>query len=300
MAWNGIVGQALAVGVLQQHLGRGRTAAGYLFVGPAGVGKRRVAVELAKAINCAAAPHGPCDACDSCGRILRGVYPDLHQLSPVGSSATIRIEDIRHVLERVSLRPFMARRQVVILDGADRLTDEAANALLKMLEEPPSQSMFVLLAQQPSGCLPTIVSRCQVIRFERLGEDVVRQLLAAQELKGLSEAQIEQIAHLARGSMERAEALAKDWKAYQRIVEHVTAADASRWLTWSAPTEREEMLRWLDCSIMQLRDTALEGANAAAADAALECIELAESLDQSANTRLVGIMLRERWIELLK
>ena len=307
MAWSVIEGQSTALEMLQAHLRQGRVASAYLFVGPAGVGKQLTAIELAKAINCATGGADACgaEACDSCRRIDRQVHPDIHRMSPEGAAQAIRIETIREVLGRIALRPFMARRQVVLIDGADRLTDEAANALLKMLEEPPSQAMFILLAGQTSACLPTVVSRCHVIRFQRLPDRVIEQRLVTE---GQSEAQARSIARLASGSLASAGEIREEWDAYAAILERLACADASSWLGWTAPTDRKELARWIACSIARLRETAVTAA-ASDADAfdpercvetAVSFIELAEALEQMANARLVGTLLRERWMDLLE
>jgi DNA polymerase-3 subunit delta' len=125
---------------------------------------------MAKALNCLApsAQDRPCDACIPCRHIARHIHPDVHWLSPGGSSDQVKIDAVRQVLGRIALRPFSGRYQAVLLDGAHRLTEEAANSLLKSLEEPPAHTRFVLTTSQLSRCLPTITSRCQLVRFHRL------------------------------------------------------------------------------------------------------------------------------------
>ena len=165
--WSDIIGQELAKRLLQNDLASGRIANAYLLSGPEGAGKRRLALEFAKALNCAAEPAGrPCGACAICSQIGRGVHPDVHLLVPGGASEQIKIDDIRQLLGRIFLKPFSVRMQVAILDGAERLTEEAANSLLKALEEPPGSTCFVLTSARPLHCLPTVVSRCRLIRCQ--------------------------------------------------------------------------------------------------------------------------------------
>ena len=163
--------------LLQRHLAQGRVPSAFLFTGPEGVGKRLTAFEVAKALNCERLAEEACDQCEQCRRIDRRVHPDVHELTPQGALEAIRIDEIRQVMSRIALRPFMARVQVVILDGADRLTEEAANSLLKLLEEPPGHARLFLLASQPTRCLPTIVSRCEMVRFWRLPSALVEAVL---------------------------------------------------------------------------------------------------------------------------
>ena len=360
--WHTILGQPLALRVLQSHLVRQRIAPAYLLVGPEGVGKRTAAVEMAKSVNCdragtfhageevstavgpstdrggtlAAAEgvsataglptdpnwyYGPCDACASCQKITRDVHPDVHRLSPHGASESIPIDDVRHLLERVSLRPYMGKRTVAIIDGADRLTEEAANSLLKALEEPPGQTVFLLTTAHPARCLSTIISRCRIVRFQRLTADVIEQLLTRIHP---DEPQLARAAgRLAQGSMARAVELCAQWAHHEATVKLLESDGVAAWLSWEMPKDREELSRWLGEAILWLRDVAVAGvADSSLVDhphaleairrqasrvdpdrcvsTALSLVELKTSLDeQSISPRLVGTLLRERWIELL-
>ena len=320
MAWSEILGQPLALRILQAHLLRDRVASAYLFVGPPGVGKRMAARELAKALNCEQRDGAPCDQCAQCRRIIRGTHPDLWQLEPQGGSGTIHIEDIRQLLARVMLRPFMARTQVVIIDGAHRLTEEAANSLLKVLEEPPTHARLILLTDQLSDVLPTIRSRCQSVRFQRLPDSLVKRWLIEHERTDADRAAT--IASLAQGSLARAVECAKNWDAQSQCVARFTSGQPTAWLEWAVPKERQELARWIEASVWWLRDVAVGQAagdepliHRAAAeaihrqaqtwdqdrciDATMRCVALWESLDQAANARLIATLLRETWLSLL-
>ncbi|MBI3311936.1 MAG: DNA polymerase III subunit delta', partial [Candidatus Omnitrophica bacterium] len=255
MAWSEIRGQQLAVTMLQTDLAKQRVAAAYLFTGPEGVGKRLVASELAKALNCERFPEGPCDRCGSCQRITRQAHPDFHLLSPKGASETVRIDDVRQVVGRVALRPFMARMQVVIVDGADRLTEEAANSFLKVLEEPPGQARFILLTAQPAACLPTIVSRCRVIRFQRLAAPLIEERLIHAHQCDPKVAQ--SVSRLAQGSLSTAIKLAAEWPAYQAIMAQAGSERPMTWLEWTIPNDRQELSRWLAAAVWWLRDVSV-------------------------------------------
>ena len=321
MAWTDIHGQSLALRVLQADLTQQRVAPAYLFTGPEGVGKRLAAFEMAKALNCAAGVGGPCDQCDSCRRMRRRVHPDLYELSTHGGSEAIRIDDARGVLARIALRPFMAQYQVVIINGAEHLTEEAANLLLKSLEEPPSQARFLLISAQPSACLPTIVSRCKTIRFQRLSDALIDTLVVQRcSCDATVAASVSRLAH---GSLSRAMELAEQWDAYAAMVAHLGESSPTAWLEWSVPTDRQEVSRWLACAIVWLRDLAVASVaderllnhrqvlpaiqrqarrinHERSVDTAMQLIELWESLEQMANPRLVGTLLREHWLDLLK
>lgn len=307
MAWSSILGQPTAVRVLQADVIRNRLAPAYLFVGSEGVGKRLTAMELAKTVSCERPLEGACNECAPCRRISRGVHPDVHGVVPQGGASTIAIDQVRWVLERVSLRPFFGRRSMVIVDGAHRLTDEAANSFLKALEEPPGQTTFLLLTSQPARCLPTILSRARTVRFRPLEAGLIEELLRTRHNQHPEMARL--VSRLAQGSLARALALCEEWEAYQAIHAQVTAGQAGAWLRWSVPKEREALMRWLDMSIAQLRDDAVASVaqpspahfpRERCIETAFRMMELRRSFeDQMLSPRLVGTLLRESWLTLL-
>ncbi len=175
MALSDVVGHARPVKTLIQALESGRVAHAYMFVGPDGVGKATLAVNFAKALQCRGGGTDACDSCGSCEKVSRGSHPDVFFVEPEG--AQIRIEQIRDLQQRMVYRPLEGSRRCVILDRAHDMTLQAANALLKVLEEPPEGNVMILIARSTSVLPPTIVSRCQVIRFSPLSAMEVARCL---------------------------------------------------------------------------------------------------------------------------
>jgi DNA polymerase-3 subunit delta' len=177
-----LVGHRRLIALLSRAVARNTLPPSLLLAGPAGVGKRRAALAIAEAINCtnpqtsADLERDACGECASCRRIARGSHPDVIVLQP-GDSGTIKIEDVRDVVQKAGYRPFEARRRVVIIDEADALVPAAQNALLKTLEEPPSASLFVLVSSMPDALLPTVLSRCPRLRFGPLSPSEIADVL---------------------------------------------------------------------------------------------------------------------------
>ncbi|MEY4700186.1 MAG: hypothetical protein RL326_373 [Pseudomonadota bacterium] len=185
--------QALSTLVREERL-----PSSLLFAGTEGVGKHAVARELARQLLCQsspAAPQGGCGECKPCKLFDSGNHPDIHTLTFGTDGASV--DDIRQVLERLSLRAFMGTRKVAIFDNADSISMVGANCILKTLEEPRPENFFILIASNPSKLPSTILSRCQRWFFDRLSEDEVRSVLHA---RGASEEEMA-LAALADGSI---------------------------------------------------------------------------------------------------
>lgn len=149
---------------LVRALEQGRASHAYLFLGAPGSGKLDAAWALAQALLC---EDGGCGTCDACGRVARHTHPDVHFLSPESATGYL-IAQIRDLLEDVALAPIRAASKVYIVDRAEQLRANSANALLKTLEEPPAGVAFILLGTSADAILPTIVSRCQCVPFRLL------------------------------------------------------------------------------------------------------------------------------------
>ena len=208
MPFTSIRGQDRALSLLRLAWREGRLSQAYCFFGPAGVGKRTAALALAQAVNCLAVPEtgiaveasDACGACSACRKIAAGVHPDVSVVGPAEKSV-ISIDQIREVTQRAALYPYEGKTKVFILDPAERMQEPAANALLKTLEEPVAGTLFILVSAGPSALLPTIVSRCQMVRFDPLGEGSLREIMAR---SGRTAEEARTAAALAGGSAERA------------------------------------------------------------------------------------------------
>lgn len=172
-AWDDLVGQHRATSYLRRAVETDSVSHAYLFVGPTGSGKKSAARALACALFCA---DGGCGSCAACRRVRSSAHPDLHVIAPEGAASEYLIDQVRDVVHDVSLKPIEASHKVYIFDGG-RFNDSAANAFLKTLEEPPSDVVIVLLAADFDDVIPTIASRCQVVRFAPVPESTARALV---------------------------------------------------------------------------------------------------------------------------
>ena len=224
--FDAIIGQRLPVRLLQQFVLTGAIPHALLFTGISGVGKYTLAKTFAMALNChrhsspsinetAESITLPCGTCAACHKIEHERHPDVIFLKP--QKASLRIDRIRGLLGTLAMKPFSARHRVVIIDDAHTMTQEAGNALLKVLEEPPSDTILVLITSQKEKLLPTIVSRCRHIQFQPLSAEDLATLLVRHQAVAPDQASI--IADMADGSLEKATMLALDkWHAVRNWV----------------------------------------------------------------------------------
>ncbi|HYR02031.1 MAG TPA: DNA polymerase III subunit delta', partial [Syntrophobacteria bacterium] len=167
MGFSEIIGQNRVIRLVRQALRHGRLPHALLFAGLDGVGKRRTALALARVLNCEGASSGDsCDRCLSCRKMASGNHPDLLLVEREGQF--IRIDRIRDLQRRLRFRPLEGRKRVILIHEAETMRTEAANALLKILEEPPPDNLFILTAPDSTALLPTIASRCLCLRFQPL------------------------------------------------------------------------------------------------------------------------------------
>jgi DNA polymerase-3 subunit delta' len=197
MDW-GILGHEWAVDLLSEHVAGGEARHAYLFCGPEGVGRRTLALRFAQAINCPSppAPGIPCRACRTCLRIERQEHPDLDLVQASGEGKEIKISQVRELQHHLALLPYEARYRIALLANFQDASLSAQNALLKTLEEAPAKVILLLTADAPESLLPTIVSRCEVLRLRPLAVDQAALSLVR---PGLDAAQARLLAHLSGG-----------------------------------------------------------------------------------------------------
>ncbi|MBC7246278.1 MAG: DNA polymerase III subunit delta' [Actinobacteria bacterium] len=195
--WGEIYGQEKAVSLLRDGLRRGDLPHALLFTGPRGVGKFSAALLFAAAVLC---PRGEPDGCPSCRKVAAGVHPDLHVLEPEGLS--VKVEQVRGLDAELSAKALESSCKVAIIDEADAMTREAANAFLKTLEEPAPGTYVVLVCESKENLLPTVLSRCREVRFTSLGRRDLERFLVERE--GLPEEEAQGMARRSGGIFGRA------------------------------------------------------------------------------------------------
>jgi len=197
MAFARILGHERLRGLLARAIGHHRLPPALLFSGPSGVGKKTLALAVGRALLCEVDDGDACDACAACSRAARGLHPDAILIEADGAS--IKIEQVRDVVREIAGRPFESRARAVVFDEAHLLTEQAQNALLKSLEEPPATSHVFLVTASPQALLPTIRSRCQTLRFSPLPQSRLETHL--RERIGLSADEARLRAALSGGSL---------------------------------------------------------------------------------------------------
>jgi len=248
MAIKDILDQEVVKKILQGALKENRIAHSYLFTGPAGTGKWLIAIELAKAVNCLKGGLDSCGECLACKKISRLVHPDLSLIFPLPPSSSgkkskkekeeeeqknrtkfieeklsnpykivkyekpgsISIEEVRNVQKNLIYTPVEAKYKVLIVQEPEKMSLAAENCFLKTLEEPPRDSLLIFLSSEPEKLLPTIVSRCQRIRFKRIPEELIARRL--EEIFKLSGEKALHYARLSEGSLGMAFSLAEGGK----------------------------------------------------------------------------------------
>lgn len=214
MAFKDIAGNDRVKRILKLALERDRTPNSLLFTGPAGVGKRQTALTLAKALNCLEMTGDSCDRCPSCRAIDDGRHPDVMEIETRAGKQALAIDQTRLLKQAAYLRPMSGRKRVFILAAAEEMSADAANSLLKVLEEPPLFCHIVLVTENPYLLLPTIVSRCQTLAFSAISTEEIGRILADHDYP---EDQARVLSLLVGGNLERA--LELEWDEAQALRE---------------------------------------------------------------------------------
>jgi DNA polymerase III subunit delta' len=208
MAFKDIPGNTRVKRILQMALERRRVPNSLLFSGPEGVGKKTTAYALAKALNCRHGKSDGCEECDSCRNIEARRHPDVIEIS--ADRNVIKIEQMRFLKQMAYLKPLSGSKRVFIVEQAEQMNAEAANSLLKVLEEPPLHTHIVLITSNPFLLLPTIRSRCQALNFSPVTREEIERILLE---KGYSQEQAKGLSAQVGGNLESA--LSLDWDEVQ-------------------------------------------------------------------------------------
>ncbi len=259
MSFKSILGHSKPIGLLQRAIKNDRVAHSYLFLGNEGIGKRLVALQFAKTLNCLKGDKvDSCDQCISCKKIDAFLHPDVLVLEP--ENQTLKVGQVRYMQRDLSFRPYEGKYRICILSSADRMAPHMSNTLLKTLEEPPPNTVLILLANHARLILPTILSRCQLVRFHPLPIPLVAKWL--RERHGLDEAGAHLLASLSEGSPGRALEIEGKIRNIRReeLIKGLVgekSLPAERMQGWvnSLPTkEREDLLLVLEVAKTLLRD----------------------------------------------
>ena len=200
LSFEDFAGQSAHIGQLQSDFASHAFVHAYLLAGPRGTGKKSVARLCAMAAVCRG-EHKPCGVCGPCRRVLADTHPDVHTVTRPKDKKFIVVDVVREVLEEVGVRSFEDGVKVIIFPKADEMNPQAQNCLLKTLEEPPQDTVFFLITDQPAALLPTIVSRCRTVRFHPLSlEKAAARLIAL----GLEPQQARRKARMAEGCVGQA------------------------------------------------------------------------------------------------
>ncbi len=232
MAFKDIAGNVRIKRILKLAFERGRVPHSVIFAGPEGVGRREMALTLAKTLNCRTLTADSCDECPSCRAIDAGTHPDVMVLTV--EVQKLKVEQTELVKQMAYLRPMMGRRRVFIIDDAKDMTPEASNSLLKVLEEPPAFAHIILLTDSPHFLLPTIRSRCQTLAFSPIGREEIEEILRERDV---SPEQARILALLVDGNLERA--LELDW-------DEVRALKEEAWGLFEALSSADRSSRFLE------------------------------------------------------
>jgi DNA polymerase-3 subunit delta' len=312
MSWSTILGHEQRIDAFRQIVARHRLAHAYLFVGPAGVGKRRFAQELAKALLCESTKTprtlDACDQCDACLLVDAGTHPDLFQVARPEDKNEFPAELMKELCRGFSLKAARGHGKIGIIDDADTFNDESANSFLKTLEEPPPGSLLILLSNNLDLQLATIKSRSQIVRFAPLSDAHVRQVL---QKHGIDDAaMLDRLVRLSGGSPGQAMALADEslWKFRRELLQGFvqpkvdSVALAEKFVDFAEEAGKEtasqrrranQMLRLL---IESFTDAARVQAGAAARSAESAELPLLASLAQRAGPDKIHALV-ERCLE---
>ncbi len=272
-----MIGNTWAADLLGHHIAEGQVRHAYLITGSEGIGKRTLALDFARALLCSEPPSEGefCKTCRPCVLVEGMVHPDLHVVVPEEEKVGLLVDDVRDLQHKIALTPIEGDRRIALLPDFDRATDNAANALLKTLEEPPGKVVFLLTARDQEGLLPTIVSRCEVIRLRSVNKGTLEDALIKQ---GYSADEAVLLAGVSAGLPGRALALGENKAALEERDERLDeligllSTDITGRLEYVEPylrtgnlqTKRNRMLKILETWLSFWRDLLIASSGAEA------------------------------------
>ncbi|MFC1576113.1 DNA polymerase III subunit delta' [Candidatus Omnitrophota bacterium] len=257
MSFEDIKGQDRAIGILTEAIRRMRIFSAYMFVGPDGIGKLAAAKNFAKAVNCKSRKTHPCEECVSCKKINSGAHPDVILAEPRLASSSVGIERVRELIARANLKPYEGIRKVFIIDKAHAMTQEAQNSFLKTLEEPPNDTTFILVSRSEAALLPTIASRCHVIKFSVAPRSLVKDVLKSKFNIKAAEADI--LSNFSSGRIGEAVRLSEENLIPRKnaLLRSLLSGGGDFYKVLSAHTSRRELKENIEFIISFLRDAFL-------------------------------------------
>ena len=296
--WN-LTGHEWAVDMLKKHIVHGTTRHAYLFSGPPGLGRRTLALRFAQALNCPTPVSTgiPCGTCRDCKQIESMRHADLSVVQADSEGGILKVDQIREVRKTLTYKPYQSKYRVALFLRFHEANDNAANALLKTLEEAPSYAVLILTADNPEQLLPTILSRCEVLRLRPLKlEEVQRDL----ESRGVESGRAKLIAHISSGRPGYARRLVEDdmllEKREERLNDLLTLLPASRvekfkyaeQLSKDKDSMRQTILFWLSYWRDVMLRTAQAGTPLVNVDRNVEIEDLAGKMDLSSARNVVS------------
>jgi DNA polymerase-3 subunit delta' len=267
MALKDIIGHERPLEILKGCMAGERIPHALLFAGEEGIGKRLVALNFAKALNClenresltGRVPGAPladidcCDACSSCVKAEKLLHPDITVITPEGEGRQIVVSSVRRLQETLAYRPFEGLWKIAVIDDADKLNQSAANAFLETLEEPPADSILILISARADMLLPTIRSRCHRIHFSPLPQNALAGLLRTMN-EGLDFSQSDLLSTLSGGRVGyamREELLVQRERSLREFRALLGNPDKDIW------ADRDSMEKWFDWTQLWIRDIAV-------------------------------------------